>query len=522
MDASLTVRSGDQVVSVPVASLLEKPQHTPTSAALIVAVERLPWDSLAIELSPAAVDGVVAPGAEIPVSVGLNILWPESSEVSARVSAALQLTKGGEILAQEDLHVILPANRRQPPVRLSKLRAPRVEGTYVLEVRATWESVVRDGSRLGRLIRRHKPAASSSATRRVMLTVLDSSSRPAGTEGGASDREARKGEVEVDSVDLTRARSYRPLASGRSPLAEPGGSAWGVPAEALIEPSRRDLLRGWIFRSGAEAAKLDPADSSGLAWSAVAMKIAHPDRPHRLTLKIKGGEPSSLSVALIEPRDGRTEKVPRVLLDACASGPPILENGPTLSFSWLVWPGSNEAVLVLANRDAESVVRLGSVSLTELDDVPPPPTIREPNTPAVRTLGLYLNGDHALDPFGGGPGPAESLASARNLVKYLAYCGATAVVVPENLADRSLRRSLEGQADEDCTGPDRLEILRRVLARQACSLWLELSFDGPAHSPDYRRPIRRRRSAADWFASTARARPRARLTIRSTPTSARP
>ena len=45
------------------------------------------------------------------------------------------------------------------------------------------------------------------------------------------------------------------------------------------------------------------------------------------------------------------------------------------------------------------------------------------------------------------------------------------------------RRRLDGQADEDPTGPDRLEIVRRVLARQGCALWLELRFDGPDALP---------------------------------------
>ena len=205
-----------------------------------------------------------------------------------------------------------------------------------------------------------------------------------------------------------------------------------MPAEALIEPSGRVRLRGWFLRTGAEAAKLDPADGSGLAWSAVGLKVAHPDRPHRLTLKVKEGEPAALGVALIEPGDERRDRQPRVLLDACASGPPILENGPPLVFSWLVWPGSTESVLVLVNRDTESAVRLGTVTLTELDDVPPPPTVREPDKPPARTLGLYLTGTHALDPFRGDPGRRVA-AAARNLAKYLGYCGATAVVVPEEL-----------------------------------------------------------------------------------------
>ncbi len=75
------------------------------------------------------------------------------------------------------------------------------------------------------------------------------------------------------------------------------------------------------------------------------------------------------------------------------------------------------------------------------------------------------------------------MTAAHNLVRYLGYCGANAVVLPEDLADRSSRRALDGQADEDSTGPDRLETIRRVLARQGIALWLELRFDGPDSLP---------------------------------------
>ncbi len=492
LEASLTVRGGDQVVRVPLAAILERAYRTPASAPLTVSVERLAWDSLAVDLGSTAGDGIVAPGAEVPISVAFNILWPESAEVAVRYWAVLRAAEGGDVseeFSRDDQQATLPTNRSQPAVRVLRLRAPRGEGTYAVEVHATWESVGRDGSRLGRMIRRRKSAAVANASsRRLALTVLGPTAVPTAMTGRPTAREGRKGESEVDSVDLTRSRSLRPLASGRSPLAKPGRSSWGVPAEALIEPSRRERWRGWFLRTGAEAAKLDHADGSGLAWSAVGLKVAHPDRPHRLTLKVKEGEPAALGVALIEPGDERPDRQPRLLLDACVSGPPILESGPPLAFSWLVWPGSTEAVLVLVNRDTEAAVRLGTVTLTELDDVPAPPVVREPERPPARTLGLYLRGTHALDLFRGDSGPSNALAAARNLAKYMAFCGATAVVVPEELSDRSRRRALSGQVEEDSIGPDRLEVLRRVLDRQGCSLWQELSFDGSGALPGLPRP----------------------------------
>ena len=146
------------------------------------------------------------------------------------------------------------------------------------------------------------------------------------------------------------------------------------------------------MRTGAEASKLDPANTAGLAWSAIGLKVAHPDRPHRLTLKVKGGEPAALGVALVEPGGARPGSAARLLLDACASGPPILQDGPAATFTWLVWPRAAEMVLVLINRSPEAEVRLGTVSLAELDGLSkdgPAPEARYPT--AARMLGLYLS-----------------------------------------------------------------------------------------------------------------------------------
>ena len=50
LEAGLIVRGGDQVVTFPLLAILERPQHTPAQSPLNVSVERLSWDSLAIDL----------------------------------------------------------------------------------------------------------------------------------------------------------------------------------------------------------------------------------------------------------------------------------------------------------------------------------------------------------------------------------------------------------------------------------------------------------------------------------------
>ncbi len=324
------------------------------------------------------------------------------------------------------------------------------------------------------------------------------------------------------------------MASGRAPLRLPRQSAWAVPEAALVEPSRRDRVRGWITRSGTEAASLAPADASGLAWSALGLKVSHPGRPHRLTLTVNGGHPAALGVALIDSPssihragttpvlvgggaagagpgasggiDGRTARA-RVVLDACASGPPILESGPAATFSWLVWPEDPDPVLVLVNRDPEARVQLGTLTLTELADLPAGPALVEPAPEARRSLGLYLAGPGALDRFGSGrigdrerersqdrAEPGDPLALARNLARYAAWCGVSEVVLSEHLADRAHRRALDGQAGEDCLGPDRLDLMLQVLGRHGCMAWVEL---------ELRRRVRPAGLASRQFARSA-------------------
>jgi hypothetical protein len=504
LDSSVVLRGGDQAIGMPLAAVLERPQRTPPQSRLVVSVERLPWDSIVIDLGESARDGIVAPGATVPVSVGYNILWPEASEVSVRTTAVLRPQGGGEVLWRDEPREVVPANVAEPPTRIWNVRAPRVEGTYVLEVRATWVSAAgREGLLLSRLIRRRRTGAvTSSAVRRIAITVVDPEAK-VGTIG--LDASAR--ETEVDSVDLSRARSHRPVATGRSAAAGTGRSEWGIPAEALIEPSLRDRVRGWYTRNGGEAAKLDAADAGGLAWTALGLKVTHPDRPHRLKLQIKGGEPSALGVALVESNSvAGAAAVPRLLLDACASGPPILQDGPPASFEWVVFPRSPEMVLVMVNRSPEAEVRAGAITLTEVEETTTP---RTGSQSAQRGLGLYLTGSDALDRFGGNSGSNDPLRMAENLVRYMGFCGATAAVVPEDLTERESRRSLFGQADEDPTGPDRVELIRRILARQAYALWLELGFEGPASLPglppaDSAEALRRglvrldRQGRADW------------------------
>jgi hypothetical protein len=279
-----------------------------------------------IELGQGAESGVVAPSSLVPLSVKYNILWADPGDVNVRTSAVLRPMNGGDPVWREEKRQSMPGNLLDPPAQVWAVPAPKAEGTYVLEMHATWEPVGgRDGSRLSRLIRRRKPVLlPSSATRRVVLAVV--SPRDPLASGGAAALENSGRETEVDALDLSRVRNTRFTASGRSPGLKPGRSVWALPPDVLLDASRRehdhDRLRNWITRSVSEAADLGPADDTGLAWSVVGLRLSHLNRPHRLSVTVTDGDPSALGVAVIDPGgDGQRS---RVLLDACASGLPIL------------------------------------------------------------------------------------------------------------------------------------------------------------------------------------------------------
>ena len=113
----MIIRCGDQTVSIPVAAVLERPQHTPAAAPLNVTVERLGWDSLAIDLGDSAGDGLAAPGTDVPVVVAYNILWPDCAEVNVHATAVLRSAKGGDVLWRDEQSLTVPTNRRDPAAR---------------------------------------------------------------------------------------------------------------------------------------------------------------------------------------------------------------------------------------------------------------------------------------------------------------------------------------------------------------------------------------------------------------------
>lgn len=473
----LIVRAGGQATAFSLSRLVETPQTTGPNAPVAVRVSRLAWDGIEVELvgGPGALHppgGVVAPGATVPVRVGFNILASEAVDGTVRLIAVLRPANedGQTLWRYEQTHLVAsnpPAG--SAPVVVLNVPAPREEGSYVLDLEATWESAAgaERGSRLGRLIgRRRSNAVPPVVVDRAVSLVVVGQERPAPEPEGQA--------TVVESIDLARVRGPRPSANGRAPGPDPGRNGWEVPTTALVEAAFRDRVRGWI-PWGADTALMPPAGPDGLPWIALGVHVPHPGRLHRLTLTIADGKPQALGVALIAASDG-SRRPERVLLDATLSTTSETSSDGPLTATWPVWPDTTDPVLVLVNRGGEPV-RLGSMKLEEVAGELPPASLVEPDADPPRHVGLFLPRLADLDRFGPRGDP---VAVARRLSSYLAHLGATTVVLPDSLAaERSRRRALGGQAGSDPIGPDTLEVLLSLLAQSRHQVLLEVDLAGP-------------------------------------------
>src|SRR5690606_13641147 len=128
---SLLIRAGGMTTGVPINGLLEAPQHSLAASPVEVRVRRLEWDALEVGLIDDD-DGIVEPGAALPVRVGFNVLTPEPGEAVVRIDAALTSAQGGDVIQRwGGAHVVATNPARAPVTRLD-LNAPSEEGTYIL------------------------------------------------------------------------------------------------------------------------------------------------------------------------------------------------------------------------------------------------------------------------------------------------------------------------------------------------------------------------------------------------------
>jgi hypothetical protein len=472
LTAELLVRAHGKQTQFPIAALLDGPQKSASDGPVDILIQRVAWD--AIELQSLESEGIAAPGAVYPIALGFNVLSHETTDIGLQYSLELRPIRSNQVLWRSDPRPeVISTNKVERQTRQISVPMPIVEGLYVLEVRANWDPVSSlEGSALSRLLRRKKNGPSGSAVRKGTVLVMGSSGPR------LADKEVASGVTIVDQLDLTRPHPARPTVAGRSQARSFDDQGWDVPPEATIEPRLRERIRGWIARPGEPV--VGPATKAGLAWTAVELRAGHLGRPHRLTLAVSGDEFDALGVALIVPESASVR--PRLLLDACVASRSGSERDGTRVFSWIVWPDHPAPVLVVFNRGERSAVTLKAVNMEEYAGDPPAARITETHPNAPRNLALQLSSPDVFDRFGGtvdGAAFIDRFSLTRNLRGYVLHCGASSVVVPDSLADRRIRKALDGQYDEDSLGPDTLEVLLRTLSVDGISVVLEVGLDGP-------------------------------------------
>ncbi|WP_169976577.1 hypothetical protein [Tautonia rosea] len=463
--------------TVPLIAFLDGPQRSILESGIFLEARRLDWDGLEVGLPG---DGVVTSGAIVPINVRVNVLTPEPTEVSLLLSVRLRPVRSDRILWEESRRLVLSTNLPRPVPQILNVAVPLDEGTYLLEVTASWtpRDLNVDGSRLSRWWRRLRNRSTDVAYRRLSLSVLNSRVEPA--EGGALQPPQRQGadqlDMVVDSADLGRTKGLRPRAEGRLATESSATDApWNVPGELLVDPPRRERLWSLVGRVGSENRPLDPAGPDGVSWVALPLKVPHPDRPHRLDLAVLSGDPASVSVAIVAPGNR-----PRLLLDARGYGPPLVGPGSQAVCSWSVWPDTTDPVLIVVNRSADRPLWLGEVKLIEQADDPAPLLVMGSPADGGRSLAVRVSGRRDLERFGGtnDHGPDDPMARAQHLISYLKSVGASAVVLPAPEERGWVRDALEGQALEDSIGPDPDRVLLLMLKRYQMVVILEMDVEG--------------------------------------------
>ncbi|MEW4567954.1 hypothetical protein AB1L88_08815 [Tautonia sp. JC769] len=478
IEATITVATpAEGSWTVPLISLLDGPQRTVLGSGTLFEARRLDWDGVEVQLPG---DGLVAPGAVVPVGVRVNVLTPEPTEVALVLSARLHPVRSDRASWEESRRLVVPTNLSGSVPQQFNLAMPRDEGTYVLEVTASWapRDLQAEGTRLSRWWRRLRNRSTDVAYRRISLAVINPAA-PA-PQSGVPVPPGRQGadrlDVVVDSSDLGRSKGLRPRAEGRL-AAEPNrpDSPWTVPEELLVDPPRRDRLWNLVGRVGAEPRALEPAGVDGVSWVALPLHVPRPDRPHRLDLAVAGGDPGAMSVAIVAPGNR-----PRLLLDARGYGPPIAGPGMPTVLSWGVWPDASDPVLIVVNHSADRPLWLGEVKLVEQADDPAPLPAMRPPADGGRSVAVRFSGRRDLERFGGTNdlGPDDPIARARHLISYLRSMGASAAVLPAPAGAGWVREALDGQALEDSAGPDPDLALIAALKRARMAVFLEMDLEG--------------------------------------------
>jgi hypothetical protein len=289
----------------------------------------------------------------------------------------------------------------------------------------------------------------------------------------------------------------------------------------LASRSSTPTLRAAFDTSGSEPAELTAAGEARVDWTAVRLRLKHPQRPHRLVLHVAAGSGPFLGASLLEP-DARGELTAPTLdtglaLDDASDDAPATESAGC-QHEILFWPHVCDPVLLVHDLAAGRRPRVTDVEVYEL--APPssqPSTPLSPiatpakashaidTSPEKRLIGPYLARPLLPETFGGpkvfDTRAGQSIedwetfhAAARHVADYLVYHGYNSLLIaalsegatiyPSTSIEptRQYDSGAVSAASQIPLRKDFLELLYRVFDREKLTLIPELQFTCPLPS----------------------------------------
>ncbi len=288
----------------------------------------------------------------------------------------------------------------------------------------------------------------------------------------------------------------------------------------LASRNSTPTLRAAFAASGPEPAELT-ASETRVDWTAVRLRLKHPQRPHRLVLRVAAGSGPFLGASLLEP-DSRGQLTASTLDTglalADASDDATAPESAGCQHEILFWPKVCDPVLLVHDLAAGRRPRVTDVEIYEL--VPPPTQASPPASPAAapaqavlaldasaeeRLIGPYLARPLLPETFGGpkvfdtraGQGIEDwetFHAAARHVADYLVYHGYNSLLIAAlsegatiypSTSIEPTRQYDSGRGSAASQIPlrkDFLELLYRVFDREKLTLIPELQFTCPLPS----------------------------------------
>ncbi len=287
----------------------------------------------------------------------------------------------------------------------------------------------------------------------------------------------------------------------------------------LASRSSTPSLRAAFDTSGPEPAELSAAGEARVDWTAVRLRLKHPQRPHRLVLHVAPGGGPFLGASLLET-DARGELTAPTLdtglalADASDDSPTAEADG--CQHEILFWPQVCDPVLLVHDLAAGRRPRVTDVEIYEL--APPPTQVAPPASQAApqashvtetnrdeRLIGPYLARPLLPETFGGpkvfDARAGQSIddwqtfhAAARHVADYLVYHGYNSLLIaalsegatiyPSTSIEptRQYDSGAVSAASQIPLRKDFLELLYRVFDREKLTLIPELQFTCPLPS----------------------------------------